>query len=253
MGAVLSPVQDGSEKVKAYASKTLSKQERNHCVTRRELLAVVTFIKYFRHYFYVREFLIRTDHVSLRWLLNFKDPEGQLPRWLKVLCEYDFKIEHRPGKKHGNADGMSRKPCKQCGMEDTATGINRSYMRLIREKPGGHFAYMKTLSKVRDFYWHGMSDQTRTTPFNPDGKSDGMLERFNKTVVDILAKYLDPLCQQRDWDQKLPFALMAYRSATQESTEQTPNKMIFGRELSMPVDVMIQNPSGDKFKLKTIP
>jgi len=41
IGGVLSQVQDGEERVIAYASRSLSKQERNYCVTRKELLAVV--------------------------------------------------------------------------------------------------------------------------------------------------------------------------------------------------------------------
>ena len=38
--------------------------------------------------------MVRTDHASLRWLLNFKDPEGMLARWLSVLDTYDFEIVH---------------------------------------------------------------------------------------------------------------------------------------------------------------
>lgn len=52
---------------------------------------------------------------SLTWLSNFKEPEGQLARWLERLQEYDFRINHRPGHKHQNADSLSRHPCTQCG------------------------------------------------------------------------------------------------------------------------------------------
>ena len=116
IGAVLSQTQpDGSECVIAYASRTLSKPERRYCVTRRELLAAVTFIHHFRQYLLGKRFSLRTDHSSLTWLSNFKEPEGQLARWLERLQEYDFTITHRPGCKHGNADSLSRHPCTQCG------------------------------------------------------------------------------------------------------------------------------------------
>lgn len=50
--------------------------------------------------------------------MKFKNPEGQLASWLEVLSSYSMKIEHRPGRLHGNADGLSRIPCKQCGRRE---------------------------------------------------------------------------------------------------------------------------------------
>lgn len=97
IGVVLSQMVDGTERVIAYASRTLSKSEQKYCVTRKELLAVVTYVKYFRHYRYGKPFVVRTDHSSLRWLLNFKNPEGQLARRIEIMGTYDMKIEHRPG------------------------------------------------------------------------------------------------------------------------------------------------------------
>ena len=111
MGAVLSQVQNGIERVICYFSKAFSKQERRYCVTRRELLAVVASIKNFHHYLYGRNFLVRSDHGALRWLFKFKNPEGQIARWLETLSTYNFKIEHRAGRIHSNADALSRRPC----------------------------------------------------------------------------------------------------------------------------------------------
>ncbi|KAG8199258.1 hypothetical protein JTE90_003683 [Oedothorax gibbosus] len=95
IGAVLSQEVDGKERVIAYFSKSLSKPERNYCVTRKELLAIVKAVEHFHHYLYGRRFLVRTDHASLTWLLNFKFPEGQIARWNQRLQEYDIKIEYR--------------------------------------------------------------------------------------------------------------------------------------------------------------
>ena len=83
MEAVLSQKQDGVERVISYFSKSLTKAERNYCVTRRELLAVVIAVKHYHHYHYLygTRFIIRTNHSALRWLLTtFKNPEGQISR-----------------------------------------------------------------------------------------------------------------------------------------------------------------------------
>ncbi|CAC5418553.1 unnamed protein product [Mytilus coruscus] len=106
---------EGLEHVVAYASRTLSKSERKYCVTRKELLAVVCFVKHFKPYLYGRKFTVRTDHGSLKWLLNFKNPEVQIARWIETLGSFEMQIQHRPGVQHRNADALSRIPCKQCG------------------------------------------------------------------------------------------------------------------------------------------
>ena len=114
VGAVLSQVQDGRERVIAYFSKTLTSAERNYCVTRRELLAVVKAIKHFRPYLYGQKFKLRTDHASLMWLCRRHEPSNQIARWLELLSEFKYDTEHRKGEKHGNADGLSRRACTDC-------------------------------------------------------------------------------------------------------------------------------------------
>ncbi|KAF8786035.1 Retrovirus-related Pol polyprotein like [Argiope bruennichi] len=113
IGAVLSQEIDGQERVIAYFSKCLTKQERNYCVTRKELLAIVKAVDNFHPYLYGRRFLIRTDHASLTWLLKFKKPERQIARWVQRLQKYDMEIRHRKGSAHENADALSRRPCSE--------------------------------------------------------------------------------------------------------------------------------------------
>ena len=464
IGAVLSQKVGNREKVIAYASRTLSKSERKYCVTRKELLALVYFVKYFRHYLYGQKFTARTDHASLRWLANFKNPEGQVARWLEVLSTFSMTIEHRPGRLHGNADGLSRKPCDKAErnsmgesllnnttqenpscmhvgsassenqadntidltalqVEDDELSVVRSWVEqsvkpnfnsissegyalkslwaqfpclelrddlLVRRvedtdndtvtyqalvprkarrsvlnychdlKTSGHLGVSKTVSRVRQkFYWPGLqadvrsyvagcetcskrkgpipnkrapmqivrsgypmermaidilgplpetgkgnkyivvvsdyftkwtealpmpnmeactvakllveeifcrvgvpqivhSDQgrqfesnlfqemcklfgiekTRTTPYHP--QSDGMVERFNRTLATMLTAYVSS--NQKDWDEQLPYVMMAYRSADHETTGMSPNMLMFGREVSTPLDLMYELP-----------
>ena len=117
IGDVLSQEQNGQELVIAYFSRSLSRAEKNYCVTRKELFAVVKAVEKFHYYLYGRRFVIRTDHSSLRWLLSFRQPEGQTTRWIQKLQLYDFEIIHRPGRTNSNADALSRRPCysSECG------------------------------------------------------------------------------------------------------------------------------------------
>ena len=57
-------------------------------------------------------------------------------------------------------------------------------------------------------------EKTRMVPYHPQG--DGMIERFNRTLLAMLSAVVNE--QQDDWDDHLPYVLAAYRSAVQETT-----------------------------------
>jgi hypothetical protein len=65
IGAVLSQIQGGEERAIGYYSRSLNKAERNYCVTRKELLAVVAAVEHFHYYLYGQKFTVRTVHSSL--------------------------------------------------------------------------------------------------------------------------------------------------------------------------------------------
>lgn len=99
--AALSQFQDGVERPIAFASRTLSKSERNYCVTHRELLAITEFVEQHWHYLQGTRFCIRTDHVHLRFVVRAKDP----------MHTFDFEIHYQPGQRHLNANALSGRPC----------------------------------------------------------------------------------------------------------------------------------------------
>lgn len=68
IGAILSQVHEDGEHVVAYFSRCLSKYERQYCITRKEMLAVVEAIKHFHYYLFGIRFHVRTDHGVLSWM-----------------------------------------------------------------------------------------------------------------------------------------------------------------------------------------
>uniref|UniRef100_A0A8C2JCK1 Gypsy retrotransposon integrase-like protein 1 n=1 Tax=Cyprinus carpio TaxID=7962 RepID=A0A8C2JCK1_CYPCA len=78
-------------------------------------------------------------------------------------------------------------------------------------------------------------NKSRTSPYHP--QSDGLIERFNRTLLSMLSLFVDD--NQMNWDRLLPYVMMAYRSSIQASTGFTPYKVLFGREMVLPVDIML--------------
>jgi len=85
IGAELSQLQDGEPGVIAYGNFTFTSEQQHYCTTRKELLTIVRFTRRFRLYLLSRPFVVRTDHSNLTWLVNFKETQGQLARWLEDI------------------------------------------------------------------------------------------------------------------------------------------------------------------------
>ena len=114
LGAVLQQEQDGVLRVIGYASRALSDAEKKYCTTRKEMLGVIFGLKQYRQFLLGRaEFVIRTDHAALTQLKRTPEPVGQQARWLDLLAEYNFRIQHRAGTAHRNCDALSRRPCER--------------------------------------------------------------------------------------------------------------------------------------------
>ena len=109
LGAVLSQIIDEEERPIAFESRVLSKTEVNYATTKREALGIVKAMQWFRPYIYGSQCIVRTDHASLQWLFR-QNADGMTFRMIQKMQEYNYRIVHRPGEKHCNADGLSRRP-----------------------------------------------------------------------------------------------------------------------------------------------
>ena len=77
------------------------------------------------------------------------------------------------------------------------------------------------------------TNKLNTSAYHP--QCNGLTERFNGTLVKMLAMYCNK--NQNDWDVYLPFVLFAYRTAYHSSVGETPFYLLYGREPRLPIDV----------------
>ncbi|GJV37588.1 putative reverse transcriptase domain-containing protein [Tanacetum coccineum] len=93
----------------AYASRQLKKHEENYPTHDLEFTTVVFALNIWRHYLYGVKFIIYTDHRSLQYFLENKDPNMRQQRWLDLLKDYDCEIRYHPGKANMVVDALSQK------------------------------------------------------------------------------------------------------------------------------------------------
>lgn len=108
LGSVLMQKINGKESVIAYASRSLSKIERNLSVCQLELSAILFSLEKFRCYVEGQHFTVVTDHSALKWLKNLERPVGKLARWSLQLQQYSFDVIHRKGIYNVVPDALSR-------------------------------------------------------------------------------------------------------------------------------------------------
>lgn len=78
--------------------------------------------------------------------------------------------------------------------------------------------------------------KTRTSPYRP--QSDGMVERFNRTLKDMISKYIKS--DGSDWDERLAAVCFAYNTSKHSVTGYSPFFLAHGREARLPVDEVFQ-------------
>ena len=108
IGAVLTQTVDGDEHPVTYVSRKLQKHERNYATIEKECLAIKWAIHHLKYYLWGRPFTLVTDHAPLKWMSTSKDTNARVTRWFLALQDYNFKVEHRPGKEMAHADALSR-------------------------------------------------------------------------------------------------------------------------------------------------
>jgi len=142
LGAVLYQEVNGKDRVVAYASRSISKAERNYAVHKLEFLALKWAItKKFSDYLYGNQFIVFTDNNPLTYVLQKAKLDVTGHRWIASLGCYDFIIRYRSGKSNNDADGLSRLP--QRNTEDFEEITKESIRALCKVQFGQ--PYIETL------------------------------------------------------------------------------------------------------------
>ncbi|GFP87616.1 retrovirus-related pol polyprotein from transposon gypsy [Phtheirospermum japonicum] len=140
IGAVLS--QDG--RPVAYFSEKLTGPRSRYCAYDVEFYAVVRAVRHWRHYLFQREFILFTDHDSLKYLSSQDNVSSRHASWASYLQQFNFVIRHKYGSLNRVADALSRRSALLVEMKVSVPGFD-DFATLYATDP----YFSKVLSQVQ--------------------------------------------------------------------------------------------------------
>ena len=99
----------------AYFSRPVAPRHRALAAYERELIGLVHAVRHWRPYLWGRTFLVRTDHYSLKLLLDQRLSTIPQHHWVGKLLDFDFLVEYKPGAMNIVADTLSRRNTSEEG------------------------------------------------------------------------------------------------------------------------------------------
>ncbi|BDA51628.1 probable transposon Ty3-G Gag-Pol polyprotein [Coccomyxa sp. Obi] len=132
-GAVLSQGTGRDEHPIAFYSKRMTGAETRYSVQEQELLAIKKALEHWRHYLFGQQFIVETDHESLKYLnTQSLRATGRQVRWQQFFSEFNMEVKYIPGKTNVFADALSRRPDHLEAQSDSCVEV--SHVKLVEEK-----------------------------------------------------------------------------------------------------------------------
>jgi len=125
-----------------------------------ECYALIWGIMHFKQYLHRTHFVLRTNHKPLEWLATMSDANGRRGRWIDMLQDFNFKILHRPGMRHGNADALSRNPVGRATDDDDFSEEVQD-VETIPDDPSEATESMFSVQYGQDSEWFGFRRHAR--------------------------------------------------------------------------------------------
>ena len=112
-------------------SQSLGPKNLGMSIYEKELLALVTAVTKWRHYLEGSHFIIKTDHQSLKYLLDQRITTTLQQKWLTKLLGLSYEIQYRKGKENVAADALSRRASKEEGDCTELTCVIPEWMKEV--------------------------------------------------------------------------------------------------------------------------
>ncbi|KAM7282037.1 DDE-type integrase/transposase/recombinase [Ixodes scapularis] len=157
-------------------------------------------------------------------LLGPFPPSTQGNRWIIVATDYLTRYAETKALPSGTAVEVAKFFIESIVLRHGAPEV------LISDR-GSSFMAQLTQEVLRLSH----TSHRRTTAYHP--QTNGLTERLNKTIADMISMYVD--VEHKTWDEVLPYVTFAYNTAVQETTGVTPFQLVHGRKVTTMLDAML--------------
>jgi len=93
----------------AFSSRAIAPRHQALAAYERELIGLVFAVRHWRPYLWGRPFVVKTDHASLKFLLDQRRATIPQHHWVSKLLGFDFTVQYKPGRTNVVADALSRR------------------------------------------------------------------------------------------------------------------------------------------------
>jgi hypothetical protein len=125
----------------AFFSRPFAARHIKLAAYEHKLIGLVQAVRHWRPYLWGRQFLVRTDHYNLKYLLDQRLSTVPQHQWISKLFGFDFTVEYRPGRLHIVADALSR--CDAEHDSEDAVGLGAMCVR-----SGPSFAFIDDIRRA---------------------------------------------------------------------------------------------------------
>ncbi|GJY10820.1 putative mitochondrial protein [Tanacetum coccineum] len=232
----------------AYLSKTPTHKHQSLYTYEKELSAVVLALQKWRGYLLDRHFKIRTDHFSLKYVLDQRLTTLFQSKWLPKLLGFDYEIENKKGADNVAVDALSRIE-RQCALFNLLAGTSNELIDEVVatwSRHSGVQATTKRLTVYFYFYWKELRKMVRKCVRNYDvcqrNKSD--LSAYPGKSA-LLVVVVDRLSKEKpkDWVKWICLAEYWYNTNYHTALDTTPYEVVYGQTPPMHIPYVVKDSS----------